>query len=46
MGIAFFYVLLLLTAIDIDTYRLPNVLVGVLAGVKSNTNKPFAMSDT
>lgn len=32
-AIAFFYLLLILAAIDLDTYRLPNVLVGVLAGV-------------
>jgi leader peptidase (prepilin peptidase)/N-methyltransferase len=32
-GIVFFYFLLLLTAIDIDTFRLPNVLVAVLAAI-------------
>lgn len=31
-AIAFYYVLLILAAIDIDTFRLPNVLVAVLAG--------------
>lgn len=31
-GIVFFYLLLILAAIDIDTYRLPNRLVAVLAG--------------
>ncbi|MDZ4169140.1 MAG: prepilin peptidase [Coriobacteriia bacterium] len=32
-AIAFFYLLLILAMIDLDTYRLPNALVGLLAGV-------------
>lgn len=32
-GIAFFYLLLVLTFIDLDHYRLPNSLVAILAGV-------------
>ena len=31
--VAFFYLLLVLTFIDLDTYRLPNVLVGALAAM-------------
>lgn len=30
-GVAFFYLLLILAAIDLDTYRLPNALVGLMA---------------
>ena len=33
IGIAFFYVMLLLAFIDMDTMRLPNALVAVLAGI-------------
>lgn len=32
-GIAFFYVLLILAIIDIDTFRLPNPIVALLAGI-------------
>jgi leader peptidase (prepilin peptidase)/N-methyltransferase len=32
-AIAFFYLLLILSAIDLDTYRLPNPLVALLAGI-------------
>ncbi len=31
--VAFFYLLLILSVIDIDTYRLPNTLVGILGAV-------------
>jgi leader peptidase (prepilin peptidase)/N-methyltransferase len=31
--VAFFYILMVLTFIDFDTYRLPNVLVGTLAAI-------------
>jgi leader peptidase (prepilin peptidase)/N-methyltransferase len=34
-GIALFYLLMLLTFVDLDTFRLPNVLVGALVGVGS-----------
>lgn len=32
-AIAFFYLLMILAMIDLDTYRLPNVLVALLAGI-------------